>query len=80
MSGTTGQKPTKSLDTLVDDIYEKLKCLSIGSPLNIPEDELEQTIDGLRSRRIHRAQPTTRHRTFYIRITSERRQQRLLWF
>jgi hypothetical protein len=80
MSETTGQKHTKSLDTLIDDIYGKLEGLSHGKSLNIPEDEIERTVDGLRECLLHWSNPTERNRKFSVRMSNVGRPPRLLWF
>jgi len=80
MSETTGQKHTKSLDTLVSDIYSQLEGLSNGEPLNIPEEELDRTIDGIRECILHWSQPSERNKNFTLRMSNVGRPARQLWF
>lgn len=80
MSETTGPKPTKSLDTLVSDIYEELDGLSHGIPLNISEEELDRTLNGIRECILHWAQPSDRNKSFSIRMSNVGRPARLLWY
>lgn len=80
MSVTTGLKRTKTLDTLVSDIYTQLEGLSAGEALNIPEKELDRTLDGIRECLLHWSQPSERNKSFSLRMSNVGRPPRLLWF
>ena len=80
MSETHGQKPIKTLDTLVSDIYGKLEGLSEGKPLKIPKDELDKTLNGIRECLLHWSQPSDRNKEFTLRMSNVGRPSRLLWF
>jgi len=80
MSDTTGQKHTKSLDTLITDIYSSLEGLSHGEPLNISEAELDKTLEGIRECLLHWSQPSKRNKEFNLRMSNVGRPARLLWF
>lgn len=80
MSETTGQKHTKSLDTLVSDIYSELEGLSRGEALDIPEEELDRTLAGIKECILHWSQPSERNKNFTLRMSNVGRAPRQLWF
>ena len=70
----------KTLDTLVEDIYEMLDGLSQGKPLSIDEDQLDITLENIKQSILEWSNPSERNKSFTLRMSNIGRPLRQLWY
>ena len=71
---------SKSLDTLVKDVYKPLEDLSNGIPLPITESALDETVERLKGAILSWSNPTKRDSDFSLRMSNIGRPARQLWY
>ena len=70
----------RTLDTLIEDIYESLSPLSSNKPLDISDEEIESTGEKIKEALRQWAKPSERNSSFTIRMSNLGRPSRQLWF
>jgi len=70
----------KTIHTLVDDIYDKLRGLSNGEPLPITDEEIDDVGEKLKDALKSWARPEKRNNSFTIRMSNVGKPERQLWF
>ena len=70
----------KTLDTLVQDVYEKLNGLSNGEGLQIDEQELDLTLSRIKDSILAWSEPSERNKNFTLRMSNVGRPARQLWY
>jgi len=70
----------KSPQNIVDDIYENLKPLCDGEPLDLSEEEIDKFGDDMKNILRHWAKPTARDSNFTLRMSNVGKPARQLWY
>ena len=70
----------KTLDTLIEDIYDSLSPLSSNKPLDISDEEIESTGEKIKEALRQWSKPSERNSSFTIRMSNLGRPSRQLWF
>ena len=70
----------KKLNTLVPDIYQHLAVLSEGVPLPLTEEEIDNTVKGIRAALVSWATPRENRTDFTLRMSNIGKPARQLWF
>jgi len=68
------------LDTLVPDIYNHLEKLSDGIPLPLTEEDIDNTLVGMREALMSWATPRERDNKFTVRMSNVGKPARQLWY
>jgi|TARA_R110000787_G_scaffold24842_1_gene69977 hypothetical protein len=68
------------LDTLVPDIYTHLEKLSSGTPLPLTEEDIDNTLVGMREALMSWATPRERDSNFTVRMSNVGKPSRQLWY
>ena len=68
------------LDTLVPDIYNHLEKLSDGIPLPLTEEDIDNTLAGMREALMSWATPRERDSNFTVRMSNVGKPARQLWY
>ena len=68
------------LDTLVPDIYTHLEKLSSGTPLPLTEEDIDNTLVGMREALMSWATPRERDSNFTVRMSNVGKPARQLWY
>ena len=68
------------LNTLVPDIYKHLEKLSDGTPLPLTEEEIDNTLVGMREALMSWAAPPERSKNFSVRMSNVGKPARQLWY
>lgn len=71
---------SKTLDTLIEDIYAKLEPLTQGEPLDISDAEIENFGEAMKQAFIGWARPTKRDSNFNLRMSNVGRPARQMWY
>jgi len=69
-----------NLSTLVPDIYQQLELLSEGQPLPISEEEIDNTVEAIRSCLLSWSRPSERNNQFTVRMSNVGKPNRQLWY
>ena len=69
----------KSPQNIVEDIYENLKPLCDGEPLDLSEEEIDKFGDDMKNILRHWAKPTPRDSNFTLRISNVGKPARQLY-
>lgn len=69
-----------NLSTLVPDIYQQLELLSEGQPLPISEEEIDNTVEAIRSCLLSWSRPSERNNQFTVRMSNVGKPDRQLWY
>jgi hypothetical protein len=69
-----------NLSTLVPDIYEHLELLSEGQALSISEEEIDRTIEAIKTCLLAWANPEERNEDFSVRMSNVGKPDRQLWY
>ena len=69
---------SKSLDSLVQDIYEKIECLSQGENMDIPQDLIDDFGERMKQALVHWTEP--KKQTKGLRMSNIGRPARQLWY
>jgi len=70
----------KSLQNIVEDIYENLKPLCNGESLDISEEEIDKFGEDMKNVLRHWARPTARDSSFKLRMSNVGKPSRQLWY
>lgn len=70
----------KSLQNIVEDIYENLKPLCNGESLDISEEEIDKFGEDMKNVLRHWARPTARDSSFKLRMSNIGKPSRQLWY
>jgi hypothetical protein len=68
------------LNTLVPDIYKHLEKLSDGTPLPLTEEDIDNTLVGMREALMSWATPRERDSNFTVRMSNVGKPARQLWY
>lgn len=68
------------LDTLVPDIYKHLEGLSDGTPLPLTEEDIDNTLVGIKEALMSWAVPSARNKDFTVRMSNVGKPSRQLWY
>jgi len=69
---------SKNLSTLVEDIYEKIECMSQGENMNIPQDLIDDFGERMKQALVHWTEP--KKQTKGLRMSNIGRPARQLWY
>ena len=69
---------SKNLSTLVEDIYEKIECLSQGENMDIPQDLIDDFGERMKQALVHWTEP--KKQTKGLRMSNIGRPARQLWY
>lgn len=69
-----------SLDNVVPDIYKHLEGLSDGTPLPLTEEDIDNTLSGIKEALMSWAAPSERNKDFTVRMSNVGKPARQLWF
>lgn len=69
---------SKKLSTLVEDIYEKIECLSQGENMDIPQDLIDDFGERMKQALVHWTEP--KKQTKGLRMSNIGRPARQLWY
>jgi len=69
-----------SLNTIVPDIYEHLEGLSDGKPLPLTEEDIDNTLVGIKEALMSWAVPSDRNKDFTVRMSNVGKPSRQLWY
>jgi len=69
-----------SVETVVEDIYSKLSGLSQGQHLDLKEEDLDLTVERIKSSILSWANPSERDSNFSLRMSNIGRPLRQLWY
>ena len=70
----------QTLDTLIDDIYNKISNLSDGKALDVSDEDIETFGNDMKDALRHWANPPKRDTTEHLRMSNIGKQDRQLWF
>ena len=68
------------LNTIVPDIYKHLEGLSDGKPLPLTEEDIDNTLVGIKEALMSWAVPSERNKDFTLRMSNIGKPSRQLWF
>ena len=68
------------LDSVVPDIYKHLEGLSDGKPLPLTEEDIDNTLVGIKEALMSWAVPSERNKDFTLRMSNIGKPSRQLWF
>ena len=68
------------LNTIVPDIYKHLEGLSDGKPLPLTEEDIDNTLVGIKEALMSWAVPSARNKDFTVRMSNVGKPSRQLWF
>jgi hypothetical protein len=71
---------SKTLDTVVDDIYKKLKPLDLFQPLELSDEDIDRTTEDFKQALISWARPSKHNVGFSVRMSNIGRPARQLWY
>lgn len=71
---------SKTLDTLVDDIYKKLKPLDLYQPLELSDEDIDRTTEDFKQALIGWARPSKHNVGFSVRMSNIGKPARQLWY
>ncbi len=69
-----------SLNNVVPDIYKHLEGLSDGTPLPLTEEDIDNTLSGIKEALMSWAAPSERNKDFTLRMSNVGKPARQLWF
>jgi len=69
-----------SLNNVVPDIYKHLEGLSDGTPLPLTEEDIDNTLSGIKEALMSWAAPSERNKDFTVRMSNVGKPARQLWF
>lgn len=69
-----------SLSTVVPDIYQHLEMLSEGKELPLTEEDIDNTLAGIKEALMSWARPSVRNKDFTVRMSNVGKPSRQLWF
>lgn len=69
-----------SLNTIVPDIYKHLEGLSDGTPLPLTEEDIDNTLVGIKEALMSWAVPSARNKDFTVRMSNVGKPSRQLWY
>jgi hypothetical protein len=69
-----------SLNTIVPDIYKHLEGLSDGKPLPLTEEDIDNTLVGIKEALMSWAVPSDRNKDFTVRMSNVGKPSRQLWY
>lgn len=69
-----------SLNNVVPDIYKHLEGLSDGTPLPLTEEDIDNTLSGIKEALMSWATPSERNKDFTVRMSNVGKPARQLWF
>lgn len=69
-----------SLNTIVPDIYKHLEGLSDGKPLPLTEEDIDNTLVGIKEALMSWAVPSARNKDFTVRMSNVGKPSRQLWY
>ena len=68
------------LNTIVPDIYKHLEGLSDGKPLPLTEEDIDNTLVGIKEALMSWAVPSDRNKDFTVRMSNVGKPSRQLWY
>lgn len=69
-----------NLSTVVPDIYQHLEMLSEGKELPLTEEDIDNTLAGIKEALMSWARPSVRNKDFTVRMSNVGKPSRQLWF
>lgn len=69
-----------NLSTVVPDIYQHLEMLSEGKELPLTEEDIDNTLAGIKEALMSWAKPSVRNKDFTVRMSNVGKPSRQLWF
>ena len=69
-----------NLNTIVPDIYKHLEGLSDGKPLPLTEEDIDNTLVGIKEALMSWAVPSDRNKDFTVRMSNVGKPSRQLWY